>query len=109
MAQAFDARALTLTGSPSRIAEGIRYTANATHGLFAASDTGTLVYASGGSSAGNRLVWVDRSGKLIRQVTESRRIHQHLTLSPDGQHIAVGVLSPPSGAHIWVNRVPDAD
>ena len=30
MAQAFDARALTLTGSPSRIAEGLRYTATPT-------------------------------------------------------------------------------
>ena len=108
MAQAFDARALKLTGSPSRIAEGVRYTVNATHGLFAASDTGTLVYASGGSSAGNRLVWVDRRGKLIRQVTESLRFHQHLTLSPDGHHIALSVGSG-SDTHIWVNKVPDAD
>ena len=51
MAQAFDARALTLTGSPSRIAEGLRYSASQQHGFFAASDTGTLVYASGGSIA----------------------------------------------------------
>ena len=93
MAQGFDARALALTGSPSRIAEGLRYSASQQHGFFAASDTGTLVYASGGSSAGNRLVWVDRSGKLIRQVTESLRGHQHLTLSPDGHHIAVGVAA----------------
>ena len=108
MAQAFDARALTLTGSPSRIAEGLRYSAGHQHGFFAASDTGTLVYASGGSSAGNRLVWVDRSGKLIRQVTESLRSHGHLTLSPDGHHIAVPVNSD-GGMHIWVNKVPDAD
>jgi Tol biopolymer transport system component len=108
MAQAFDARALTLTGSPSRIAEGLRYSAATQHGFFAASDTGTLVYASGGSSAGNRLVWVDRNGKLIRQVTESLREHGHLTLSPDGQHIAVPVSGVDNG-HIWVNRVPDAD
>ena len=108
MAQGFDARALTLTGSPARIAEGLRYTANAQHGLFAASDTGTLVYASGGNIAGNRLVWVDRNGKLIRQVTESLRFHQHLTLSPDGHHIAVGVASR-GDTHIWANKVPDAD
>jgi len=104
MAQAFDARALTLTGSPSRIAEDLRYSAATQHGFFAASDTGTLVYASGGSSAGNRLVWVDRSGKLVRQVTESLRTHGHPTLSPDGQHIAVNV-----SGHIWVNRVPGTD
>ena len=52
MAQAFDARALALTGSPSRIAEGLQYSPGQQHGFFAASDTGTLVYASGGSSAG---------------------------------------------------------
>ena len=109
MAQAFDARALTLTGSPSRIAEGLRYSAGQQHGFFAASDTGTLVYASGGSIGGNRLVWVDRSGKLIRQVTESLRVHGHLTLSPDGHHIAVGVSSGRRATHIWVNKVPDAD
>ena len=107
MAQAFDARALTLTGSPSRIAEGLRYNPSTQHGFFAASDTGTLVYASGGSSADNRLVWVDRSGKLVRQVTESLRQHGHLTLSPDGHHIAVGVFG--GGVHIWVNKLPDAD
>jgi Tol biopolymer transport system component len=109
MAQAFDARALTLTGSPSRIAEGLRYNLSGTqHGFFAASDTGTLVYASGGSSTGNRLVWVDRSGKLVRQATESLRQHGHPALSPDGHHIAVAV---PAGdnAHLWVNKVPDAD
>jgi eukaryotic-like serine/threonine-protein kinase len=107
MAQAFDVRALTLTGSSSRVAEDIRYSAATQHGFFAASDTGTLVYASGGSSTGNRLVWVDRSGKLVRQVTESRR-HGHPTLSPDGQHIAVLVPGNKSG-HIWVNRIPDTD
>jgi eukaryotic-like serine/threonine-protein kinase len=108
MAQAFDARALTLTGSPSRIAEGLRYSAANQHGFFAASDTGTLVYASGGSSAGNRLVWVDRSGKLVRQVTESPRIHGHPTLSPDGHHIAVAVENGRDN-QMWVNKVPDAD
>jgi dipeptidyl aminopeptidase/acylaminoacyl peptidase len=109
MAQAFDARALTLTGSSSRIAEGLRYNSSGTqHGFFAASDTGTLVYALGGSSAGNRLVWVDRSGTLVRQVTESPRIHAHPTLSPDGHHIAVAVESGRDN-HIWVNKVPDAD
>jgi Tol biopolymer transport system component len=108
MAQRFDARALTLIGSPSRLAEGLRFNPNAQHGFFAVSDTGMLVYALGGSIAGNRLVWVDRSGKLIRQVTESPRNHQHLTLSRDGHHIAVGVTSH-DGAHIWVNRVPEAD
>jgi Tol biopolymer transport system component len=108
MAQAFDARALTLTGSPLRIAEGLRYSVSTQHSFFAASDTGTLVYASGGSSAVNRLVWVDRNGKLIRQVTESLRQHGHLTLSPDGQHIAVPVSVDFSG-HIWVNKVPDTD
>jgi len=107
MAQAFDARALTLTGSPSRLVEGVRYSAATQHGFFAASDTGTLVYALGGSPD-NRLVWVDRDGKLIRQVTESQRQHGHLTLSPDGQHIAVPV-SGDNSVHIWVNRVPDTD
>ena len=53
-------------------------------------------------------MWVDRSGKLIRQVTESLRQHGHLTLSPDGHHIAVGVFSD-GGTHIWANKVPDAD
>ena len=51
---------------------------------------------------------MDRGGKVIRQVAESRRVHGHLTLSPDGLHIAVGV-SGGGGEHIWVNKVPEAD
>ena len=35
-------------------------------------------------------------------------VHDHLTLSPDGHHIAVAVGSG-GDTHIWVNKVPDAD
>ncbi len=87
--------ALTPEGIRSRIAEGLRYVGSGmTHGFFAASDTGTLVYARATMSAGNRIVWVDRGGKLIRQVTETPRNHNHITLSPDAHHIAVNVLQP---------------
>ena len=83
MAQAFDARALRVTGTPQRIAEGLRYTRSGiTYGFFSASDTDTLVYALSDSPGDSRLVWVDRGGKEIRQVGESRRPYAHWPSHP---------------------------
>jgi Tol biopolymer transport system component len=96
MAQEFDTRAFMLTGNPVRIAERLRFTPLGAfrNGLFTASDSGTLVYASGGaSSAESRLVWVDRGGNVIRQVGDSPRLYTHLALSPDAHHIAAQVTT----------------
>ena len=63
MAQAFDAASLALTGAPFRVAEQVGLGRNS-EAYFSVSETGVLVYQSGGT-AKTQLVWIDRSGKQL--------------------------------------------
>jgi Tol biopolymer transport system component len=56
---------------------------------FAVSDSGVLVYVGGGAEAGeNRLVWVDRDGR-IRLASAELGSYEWPRISPDGKRVAV--------------------
>ena len=57
MAVPFDATRLELTSTPTRVLQGVQ--------TFSLTNTGTLVYSTGATSA-TSLVWVDRRGAATR-------------------------------------------
>jgi DNA-binding winged helix-turn-helix (wHTH) protein/Tol biopolymer transport system component len=100
MAQAIHPRERRLIGDPVAIAENVLG--------FSASDTGVLVYSSGGSTffprmpgfVQGQLTWFDREGRVVSTVGESG-IYRELALSPDQQHVALTRADPVTrGIHI---------
>jgi eukaryotic-like serine/threonine-protein kinase len=97
MAQPFDPVSRELSGDPVPIAEGIDSFQPQSYGMFAVSDTGTLVYR-GGAGSTNALVWFDQSGKAGGAVSEPGD-YAAPAISPDQTRIAV-TRGP--GRDIWI-------
>ena len=121
MAVPFDPVRLGVTGGATGVIDGVMqaadqyasYMANTGAGQFTVSDTGALVYLTGGTVAAPQLslAWVDRHG-TIQTLPAPPRPYFAPYLSPDGQHVAIstadtrqvwsydvlrGVLSPVAG------------
>ena len=89
VAQLFDPSSGTLSGSPHPLVNNVRYDVGVWRSVFAASQNGFLLYQTGSSaSAGTRMVWFDRSGKQLDQVSEHEPTTIDLRLSPDGKRVA---------------------
>jgi serine/threonine-protein kinase len=86
----FDVGRLETTGAPVSIVEGIRVEGGGA-AQFAVSETGTLLYLPGGSSAvQRRLLWVDRAGRAT-PIDAPLRSYVYPKLSPDGSRLAVSL------------------
>jgi eukaryotic-like serine/threonine-protein kinase len=69
---------------------------------FALSNSGTLLYETGGSSS--ELVWVSRTG-VVEPIDPSwAHVFSHPTLSPDGRRLAVTIREETS-MHVWVKQL----
>ena len=110
MAVPFDLGSGQVTGAPVALIEGVMQAVNLTNtdveggaGQFAVSNTGTLIYATGGvgAMASSRLEWLDRHGKAERLETAPPAAFVGFSLSRDGQKVAAAVRR---GA---TNRVTD--
>ena len=110
MAVPFDLGSGQVTGAPVALIEGVMQAVNLTNtdveggaGQFAVSNTGTLIYATGGvgAMASSRLEWLDRQGKTERLETAPPAAFVGFSLSRNGQKIAAAVRR---GA---TNRVTD--
>ncbi len=110
MAVPFDIGSGQVTGAPVALIEGVMQAVNLTNtdveggaGQFAVSNTGTLIYATGGvgAMASSRLEWLDRQGKAELLETAPPAPFVGFSLSRDGQKIAAAVRR---GA---TNRVTD--
>jgi Tol biopolymer transport system component len=95
MAVRFDLTDLEVIGQPSPVVENTMQAfsnnsvANTGAGQFAISDTGSLIYATGGIVPDQKdsLVWVDQKG-MEQAVTDLQFPFHGPRLSPDGQRIA---------------------
>ena len=99
VAQPFDAKAMKTTGEPVPLAEQIGIDAV---GLarFSVSRDGVLAYRTGES--GNRMVWLDRSGKELETVT-TKGEHQDPSFSPAGDQLSFDRADERSGkSDIWI-------
>jgi dipeptidyl aminopeptidase/acylaminoacyl peptidase len=87
MSQAFDAKALRVSGEPASVADGV-WVDTKIDGLMAFSvSPGLVAYRRGGFSA-TRLTWFSRDGKPLRTVGPPK-VWDRPALSPDGRRIAV--------------------
>ena len=83
VAQAFDPRRGTLSGSPSAVAGHVAFDLLFSVGEFSASTDGKLAYISGEVPSAGQLVWYDRSGKALGTLGEND-LYNGLAISPDG-------------------------
>ena len=104
LAQRFDAGSRRLVGEPIPVADDVKYDLPTFRGAFAASETGTLLYAlaSGGGNK-SRLLWMDRSGKRLGEPFGEPAEYASLAVSPDGKRIAAGIDDPATGTpSLWI-------
>jgi serine/threonine protein kinase len=89
-AQNFDAEALTLSGSPFAVAEGIaRDPLSIQLAAVSASAAGPIAYRTGGVGLRRRLVWFDRQGREVGQLDAPETAGaNNISISGDGRHVA---------------------
>jgi len=99
VAQPFDAKALKIKGEPVPLAEHIG-TDSVGLARFSVSRDGTLAYRTGES--GDKLFWVDRSGREGEPVGDPGEYHNP-TFSPGGDRLAFDLGDSRSGRpDIWI-------
>jgi Tol biopolymer transport system component len=95
LAQRFDAGSGRTSGEPVALAERVE-------GDFSVSRNGMLVYRPSLSAAPSRLVWMDRSGRILGQAAPPDQ-YLEIRLSPDGTRVAVRMVRGPEPvADIWI-------
>lgn len=100
LAQPFDAATLQLSGEPTRIADGVAYTATLGNGGFTLSDNEVL--AVQGSGDQYSMIWYDRGGNTTVP-SWSQQTFGSVRLAPDGRQVAVDVTDPRTGtADVWI-------
>jgi len=103
LAVPFDVDKLEVTGGAIPMAEGIMTSDSRTGAAhFSVSDTGALVYVTGGSSglAERTLVWVDRDGGEEALAAEPRA-YTYPRISPDGGRLALDVRGQENDIWLW--------
>jgi Tol biopolymer transport system component len=89
MAAPFDPDRVAVTGPAVSVVQAIRQDTGSGPGFYSVSDTGTLVYVTGGPGASPRqLVWVDRKG-AEQPLPAPPLAYGVPRLSPDGSRILV--------------------
>lgn len=101
LAQPFDAERLRLTGDAVPLAGNMHVFQPTAAADFSVSNNGVLVYQPLRNNS--RVVWLDRSGREVRQVGPDNLSVVYVRASPDGRKIAASVHNPEKGAsEIWV-------
>lgn len=93
MTHKFDASNLKVEGEAYRVTGPVTVDANINRALFSASTDGTLVLYDN-SAGGRQLVQFDRTGTVLRKLSESKHF-LGLQLSPDDRKIAYTVTPEP--------------
>jgi serine/threonine-protein kinase len=97
----FDVERLEVHGTPAPVIDQVRYTAAQGSAQLDFSQTGTLIYRSGGAGGGLLTVaWLDGTGK-VQPLLAKPGNYGRPSISPDGQRLALEV-SEGSGTDIWV-------
>jgi serine/threonine-protein kinase len=102
----FDAKSLTVKGTPVPVEEDVAWVATDGLGAFAISTNGTLAFLK--SSAWNvqrRAIWVDRSGREQPALPKAGA-YAEPRLSPDGRWIVITVTEP--RRELWLYAIGGA-
>ena len=90
----FDAGKLTRTSEPFQVvADGLAPTV---------SSAGTLVYRTRREKE-NRLVWVNRQGRIIGPIGQPQAVIRNPSVSPDGRRVAAEGADANSGFDVWIH------
>ncbi len=99
-AQAFDLASGTVSGDPATIAENV-WPGSVGMPWLSASDNGVLAFPVL-DTPNSQLAWLDRSGKLVANVTEPGE-YSNARVSPDGSKVVLGIFDPRARSRdIWV-------
>ena len=91
-AQAFDADALTVTGTPFPVRAGVWAPSAGT--MFTVAANGSMAYLPGsGATDAQAVVWLDRSGEVAETSAPAPGRVVSPRLSPDGQFIAMQIAA----------------
>ena len=97
----FDVDRLEVHGTPATVLDQIGYSAVHGSAQLDFSQSGTLIYRSGGAGGGLLTVgWLDSAGKA-QPLLAKPGTYGRPSMSPDGQRLALEV-SEGSGTDIWV-------
>ena len=99
MAQEFEPDHRSLRGNPRATREVVQLDRSTWNATVSASAAGILVYGLGGRAGNNRLVWFDRAGNRVRNVTAMGN-YLTMSLAPDDRHLAFEWQQRPL-ADIW--------
>ena len=103
----FDPAKLAFTGPPVGLLEGIGIEVGGFSTTLALSNTGTLIYTTGGAARNRRPVWVTREGleSPMDSTWEPQGTIATIALSPDGRALAVEMVQNSNSA-IWIKQLP---
>jgi Tol biopolymer transport system component len=90
VAQPFDPRHGVLSGTAIPIAEHVALDSLFSFAEFSISANGKLIYVVGEGVVGNRLVWYDRTGRMVGTLGGTDN-YKNVAISPDGSRIAINV------------------
>ena len=98
----FDADRLEVHGTPAPVLDQIGYNVANGSAQFDFSQTGTLIYRSGGAAGGGLFIvaWLDGAGKTQPLLAKPGN-YGLPSMSPDGQRLALDVTDG-SGTDIWL-------
>ncbi|HEV2297479.1 MAG TPA: LpqB family beta-propeller domain-containing protein [Candidatus Acidoferrales bacterium] len=100
VAQLFDPRHGVLSGAPVAIVAHVAFDSLFSLADFSASADGKLVYVAGEGAAGARLIWYDRTGKMLGTLGDNDQ-YQSVAISPDGSRV-VAAANHPTGATLLI-------
>jgi len=91
----FDLKRLQLTDTPVPVLQGVAHTLGGLLEGYAMAESGGLIFIPGSSSRDERkIVEVDRKGNP-RTITPESNAYEDLSISPDGQRLAITVEGSP--------------
>ncbi len=100
VAQPFDVDRLRLSGNLFSLAENIAISSHASAESFWASQTGLLVYRSGGSDK-TRLTWISRDGSAVEAFGREGAFGVP-RISPDGSRVAIRDRTDAGNTDVWI-------
>jgi Tol biopolymer transport system component len=100
VSQFFDVGSGQIKGGVAPIAADVSRTSNIDYAPVSASESGLLVYQSGGMRGGKQIAWYDRGGKLLGAVVAQGRVDCP-AISPDEKSVAFSRQAV-AGVDLWL-------
>jgi eukaryotic-like serine/threonine-protein kinase len=100
LAQPFDLRTLSVSGTAIKVADDVAVAGGV---AVSASTSGLIAYRTGAVEGRRHFEWFDRTGKDLGRVGVDRNLPSNPSLTRDGRYVAVqDAAGPQQSADIWV-------